>query len=270
MAKVVACIIARTVSTRLPLKIFRDLTQGHSMIDFLIERVLEVDEIDEVYLCTSNESVDDIMEDVAKRNGVKLYRGSADEVIQRMIAVGEIENTDVILRITGDNPLTSTEYISDQIQFLVKNSLDYVRIVDVPIGASAEVISFNALKDCYSKMDKSVSEYLMLFLFEPNVYQCGIIKVFKDDYSNYSVTVDTPEDLERTKGILTAINSKHPTKISLKQIIEVYQDTSIQLPAKTMGASGSVKLPYDKIISFEDFQTDMARRKKYFKNFKST
>ena len=49
--------------------------------------------------------------------------------------------------------------------------------------------------------------------------------------------------------------------VQVKQIIEVYQDTSIQLPAKTMGASGSVKLPYDKIISFEDFQTDMARRK---------
>ena len=164
MAKVVACIIARTVSTRLPLKIFRDLTPGISMIEFLIKRIKSVQEIDEVYLCTSTESVDDIMEDVASRNGVKLFRGSADEVIQRMISVGEIESADVLLRITGDNPLTSTEYISHQIQFLIENQLDYVRVVDVPIGATAEVISFAALKDCYSKMDKSVSEYLMLFL----------------------------------------------------------------------------------------------------------
>lgn len=262
MAKVVACIIARTVSTRLPLKIFRDLTPGVSMIDFLITRIKSVQEIDEIYLCTSTESVDDIMEDVASRNNIKLYRGSADEVIQRMISVGEIESADIVLRITGDNPLSSTEYISHQIQFLLENQLDYVRVVDVPIGATAEVISFNALKECYSKMDKSVSEYLMLFLFEPEQYKCGIIKVFKEDYSNYSVTVDTPEDLARTISLIKVIGKSDITNISLKEIMEVYLNEKIDLPAKIILSNGNVKLPYEKVISFDEFQYDMNRRKK--------
>jgi len=261
MAKVVACIVARTVSTRLHLKVLRDIAPGHSMIEFLIERVKAVNEIDEVYLCTSTESVDDIMEDVAARSGVMLYRGSSDEVIQRMIAVGEIEDADVILRITGDNPLSSTEYFAAQIQFLLENELDYVRVVDVPIGASTEVISFNALQDCYSKMDKSISEYLMIFLFEPNDYKCGVIKVFEEDYSNYSVTVDTPLDLERTKGVIGAIKDTPASQIRLKQILDIYQNDSISLAAKTIGVSDTVKYPYNKVISFEEFQADMARRK---------
>ena len=104
--KVVACIIARTVSKRLPLKVLRDLINGVSMIDFLVQRIKKVSEIDEIYICTSINIVDDILEDVAIRNDIKIYRGSEDEVIERMISVGDLEQADVLLRITGDNPLT--------------------------------------------------------------------------------------------------------------------------------------------------------------------
>jgi len=37
MAKVVACIIARTVSQRLPLKVLRDFVPHLCMLDFLIQ-----------------------------------------------------------------------------------------------------------------------------------------------------------------------------------------------------------------------------------------
>lgn len=260
MSKVVACIIARTVSKRLPLKILRDLSPGLSMIDFLIQRVKSVKEIDEVYLCTSEEVVDDILEDVANRNNIKLYRGSADAVIERMLAVGEIENADILLRITGDNPLASVEYIPQQIALLLNNNLDYVRVIDIPIGATTEVMTKEALKRCYDSMDPSVSEYLMLFLFEPDNFKCGIIKAFKEDYSNYSVTVDTPDDLIRTKGILNLLEQE-PVEIVLKDIIKKYNDENVKLPAMRIQSGGNIKYPYDKIISFEEFCKDMDRRK---------
>ncbi len=260
MSKVVACIIARTVSKRLPLKILRDLTPDLSMIDFLIQRVKSVKEINEIYLCTSEEVVDDILEDVANRNNIKLYRGSADAVIERMLAVGEIENADILLRITGDNPFASVEYIPQQIALLLSNNLDYVRVVDVPIGATTEVMTTQALKRCYDSMDPSVSEYLMLFLFEPDNFKCGIIKAFKEDYSNYSVTVDTPDDLIRTRGVLKLL-AQEPIKIMLKDIIMKYNDVNVKLPAMRIQSGGNIKYPYDKIISFEEFCKDMDRRK---------
>ncbi|MBI3519736.1 MAG: hypothetical protein HY062_10315 [Bacteroidetes bacterium] len=260
MAKVVACIIARTVSKRLPLKILRDLEPGLSMIDFLVQRVKSVDEIDEVYLCTSVDPADDILEDIAFRNNIKLYRGSPDAVIERMLEVGEMENADVLIRITGDNPLASIEFVKNQLQLLESNKLDYVRVVDVPIGATTEVMTTDALKKCYSLMDPGVSEYLMLFLFEPDNFKCGIIKAFKDDYSNFSVTVDTNNDLIRTKRILTLLGLKH-TDIMLKDIMSLYQNENVTLPAMKISSGGSIKYPYDKIISFEEFCEDMNRRK---------
>jgi spore coat polysaccharide biosynthesis protein SpsF len=256
--KTVACIIARTVSTRLPVKVLRDLQPGVSMLDFIVKRLQAVSSIDEIYICTSENPVDDIMEDVAIRHKVKLYRGSEDKVIERMIHVGDAEKADVVLRVTGDNPFTTTEYLDEEIQFLIENQLDYKRIVEVPSCATPEVIRFDALNDCYSKMDPSVSEYLMLFLFEPKNYACGVLKVFPEDYSNYTVTVDLPADLERTKGVLEIFGS---SEILLKDIIAIYQDTSYNLPLKEFAMAGDVKLPYGKTVSIEEFSADMTRRK---------
>jgi spore coat polysaccharide biosynthesis protein SpsF len=263
MAKVVACIIARTASQRLPLKVLRSLSPELSMIDFLVRRICQVEEIDVVYLCTSTDAGDDILEDVAARNGIRIYRGSPDRVIERMIAVGDLEEADIVLRITGDNPFTSYEYIGRQIAFLEEYALDYVRVADVPVGASAEVISMPALKECYSRMDPDVSEYLMLFLFEPEQFRCGVVKVFPEDFSAYSVTVDTPDDLQRSRRTLEFLGREDPVKIRLSEILDIYTTHEHALPALKIPVSGSVKLPYNEVKPFGEFQEDMHRRKEH-------
>lgn len=255
--KTVACIIARTVSTRLPLKVLRSVYDDVSILDFMITRLKQVEEIDEIYLCTSNESVDDILEDAAENNKIKIYRGSPDKVIDRMLDVAEITKADNLIRITGDNVFTSYEYIGEQIKALDINKLDYCRIINVPIGATSEVIKVSALKHCYDNMDASVSEYLLLYIFNPDKYKCGVIKIDKQDYSNMVITVDTPNDLNRTKEILK-IYPKEKMNIKLLDIIEIIQTNNISnsyyLP------SGDVKLPYGKIIPFSEFQEDMKNR----------
>jgi len=262
MVKSIACIVARTVSTRLPLKVLRDLSPKTSMIEFLIERLKTVSSIDSIYICTSSEQVDDIFEDIALRNNIKIYRGSADQVTERLLAVGQIEKADNIIRITGDNPFTSIEYIDAQISFLNENNLDYVRLVNAPIGSTAEVIKYDALKKCHEQMDPNVSEYLMLFLFEPQEFKCGIIEVTKEDTSKYSLTVDTEEDLKRTRLVLDHLDNPNFRKIKLLEILILYGNDNISLPAKSFAAQEMVKMPYDKLISFEEFSEDMNRRKK--------
>jgi spore coat polysaccharide biosynthesis protein SpsF len=260
MAKVVACIIARTVSKRLPLKVLRDLHTGVSMLEFLIRRIKAVECIDEVYVCTSKENVDDILEDVAVRCNVKLYRGSADEVIERMIAVGNLEKADILLRITGDNPFTSTEYIPGQLSLLLEKKLDYTRVIEVPIGATAELMTFDALKKCNEMMDPSVSEYLMLYMFEPKNFRCGVIKPFTENFSDYSLTVDTYNDFERSRGLLKALEWEVGRAVLLSDVMKVYQNENISLVARKISSGGDVKLPYGKVVPFSEFSADMQRR----------
>jgi len=266
MGKVVACIVARTVSQRLPLKVLRDLRPGLSMLDFLIQNVKTQKAVDEIYICTSAETVDDILEDVAIRNNIKIYRGSPDEVIERLLAVGEIEDAEILIRITGDNPFTDASLIAQQVAFLREENLDYVRVADLPIGATAEVFTRAALQKCNTLMDPKVSEYMMLYLFEPKHFGCGIISAYGGrDYSSYSVTVDQPSDLVRTKIILDHIGFTGFADFSFGRVLEVLIDASIDMPARIVKPSGTVKLPFDQVMSYEDFQADMQRRKDHSK-----
>jgi len=256
--KTIACVIARTVSTRLPLKVLRNVVDEYSMLDFMIQRLKLVKNIDDIYICTSHEMVDDILEDVAFKNKVKIYRGSPDAVIERLIAVGELEKAENVIRITGDNVLTSYEYIQEQIDIHNKNELDYTRIIDIPIGATAEVMKLSAVKECYDLIDPAISEYLLLYMFKPKHYKCGVINLEEiKNSSNYTLTVDTKEDLERTKNIFKYYEG-NPLNIKLKDAINIID--KYDLKNSKIKSSGNIKMPYGKEITFEEFQNDMQNR----------
>jgi spore coat polysaccharide biosynthesis protein SpsF len=258
MTKTIACVIARTTSTRLPLKVLRRVNNKYRMIDFILQRLKAVKNIDKIYLCTSNEMVDDIMDDIAEDNQVEIYRGSPDSVIDRIIAVGEVENANNVIRITGDNVFTATEYLEGQISIHNEQDLDYTRVIGVPLGTTAEVIKFSALKKCYQNIDPKVSEYLLLYIFRPDIYKCGTISIDNlKNYSDYSVTVDTAEDLERTRKILDRYEHD-PIGITTKRILAIINGH--KLNNSTISNSDMIKMPYSKEISFLDFQKDMQKR----------
>lgn len=255
--KTIACIIARTVSTRLPLKVLRTVHDSVSMLDFIIQRTKLASLVDEVVLCTSEEAVDDILEDVAKKNNVDIYRGNVKE-IARMVGIGEQRDAEILIRITGDNVFIAYEYLNDQIELLIKNDLDYVRLVDLPFGSSAEVIRRTALEDCFQAMDPSIDEYLTLFIFDPDKFNCGVVKVEKSKYSHLTVTVDTPADLTRTKEILASISVKEKAQIKTTDIIKIIDKKNI--PNSIYQPTGLVKMPFNETITFKDFSDDMRER----------
>lgn len=258
MSKTIACIIVRTVSTRLPLKALRHVCNGMCLLDFIIQRIKSVPNIDKVYICTSYEIVDDILEDIAADNGVEIYRGSPDAVIERMIDVGDKEKADNVIRITGDNIFTAYEFLQKQIDIHNKNNFDYTRIINLPVGVTAEVMRLDAVKKCYTLMDPAVSQYLLLYMFDPDNFKCGVLKIKQwPDYSNMSLTVDVNDDLVRTRKILEYFPGEK-TKITLKEILGIIHDHDI--PYCTLDGSAQIKMPYNKLITYDEFKKDIEHR----------
>ncbi|RTR32533.1 cytidylyltransferase domain-containing protein [Shewanella atlantica] len=256
--KVVSCIVARTTSNRLPLKVLRAVNPAHdkSMLDVIISKAKLSTLIDKIYLCTSEEPCDDILVDTAYRNDISLYRGASDAVIERLVSVAEIENADYVVRITGDNIFVAGEYLDEQIELCIDNQLDYCRLSGVPIGATAEVIKVTALKQLYEEMDVSVSEYLMLYIFNPERFRCGILKS-SIDLSQYGITVDTPDDFELVKRILCHLGDS-ASALKLKNICRLFKDNKDifkEIPADT-----HIKLPYDESMRFDEFLNNQKQR----------
>lgn len=251
----VICIIARTNSKRLPHKTIREIA-GKTMIEHIIDSMKTVPFVDEVYLCTSVDEEDRVLLDIAKRNGIKSYAGSRDSVINRILDVAEMENADNIIRVTGDNIFTDSGFLSYALKQHLDNDADYTRVERLPIGVTGEIMKVSAVKDCYNSIDPSQSEYLAVFMFNPEKYKCvTVLPPDKYNLSYNTLTVDTFNDWERTEFIFEQTQKRH---VSFKDIYNLSQNKKI--PFYDMDRNGLVKLPGDKTVTYEQFRLDYEER----------
>lgn len=140
MVKKIAVIQARLSSSRLPGKVLKDLC-GKTLLERVVERVRESNLLDEIWLATSTEKTDDILELVSEQLNINLHRGSLNNVLERFCEVATKSNADIIVRVTADNPLTEPRFIDQGIKELLNNDVDYVNFEDVPYGSGIEVIN---------------------------------------------------------------------------------------------------------------------------------
>ena len=261
MPKVVACIIARTNSTRLPKKVLKSVG-NYILIEYLVEKIKKSKLVDEIYLCTSVDKNDKVLLNIAQELKIKSYAGSLDSVIDRMLDVAEIENATEVVRITGDNIFTDEVYLDIMINHHLKNKAEYTRTENLPIGVTAEVINVEALKICYSLMSPDESQYLMLYMFQPNIFKCLVIlPEARHSKPNYTLTVDTPEDFERTLSIITTNKI-----LDLDQILEICDKKDIK--NLIYEKKGVVKFPANLNIYFDTYRKEMSLRVEMSKIYK--
>ena len=98
-AKVVAVIEARMGSSRLPGKILADIF-GKPALERLISRLQRCKELDDIVVATSTSPKDDSLAEWLKANRIKFYRGSEDDVLQRVVDASNSVNADIIVEIT--------------------------------------------------------------------------------------------------------------------------------------------------------------------------
>ena len=111
-------------STRLPGKVLYEVA-GRPLILFMIERVRRVSELDDVVIATSENEENDALAAAASDAGVSVFRGSEDDVLERFDGAAADQEADLIVRLTGDCPITDPEVISAVIQQRAADDLDY-------------------------------------------------------------------------------------------------------------------------------------------------
>jgi len=254
--KTIACLIARTNSTRLPEKVLRPVGR-RLLIEHIIDRLKRVPELDDIVLCTSTEPDDQRLKPVAERNDIRFYAGSPDAPIERMLLVGKSDKADTLVRVTGDNIFTDPVYLGEMLRRHEQQSSEYTRIMDVPIGLGAEVMDYSALSHCYSTLDPDKSEYLMLYMFRPETYRCQVLLPESGlEGPDFSLTVDTPEDLHRSQFIVD--NAASGDSVTYPEILQLHRSTGI--PHFHFEAAARIKLPGGRDIAFDAFKADMADR----------
>jgi spore coat polysaccharide biosynthesis protein SpsF len=207
--KTLAIIQARMGSTRLPGKVLKDLG-GQTVMARVLRRVSRMRAVDEMIVATTSGTADDPVVGEASRNGVPVYRGSDEDVLDRYYQAACLSKADVIVRITADCPLIDPG-VSDRVidKFLdvrpdyASNTLERT----YPRGLDTEVASFATLQRAW----EYAREPYQRAHVTPYIYQNGRqFRLFSvkgiENYSHHRWTLDTPEDLEFLRGVYAKLS----------------------------------------------------------------
>ena len=185
------------------------------MLVVLIERLGRVSQIDEIVVATTTEAEDDAIEVLADRLDVGCYRGSSEDVLDRVLRAAMTHRADLIVEITGDCPLIDPPTVRDVIQLFHSGEYDYVSNIQCegyPRGLDTQVFPTRVLADVAQQtQDPADREHVSLYIYEhPERYRIGVLETPADiRRRNLRLTVDTPEDLELVSGIFEQL---YPTK----------------------------------------------------------
>ena len=119
--KVVASIEARMGSSRLPGKSIRKILDK-PMLELMIERVKECKEVDDIVVATSSNKKDNVIAELASKLDVNYFRGSENDVLDRVLNAAKMIKADVIVELWGDCPLIDPEILDDLVTFYKKKT----------------------------------------------------------------------------------------------------------------------------------------------------
>jgi len=111
-------------SSRLPGKVLK-LINGKPMLQHVVERVRRSQMVDEVMVATTSESSDDPLAAYCQENGIAVFRGQMQDVLDRFYQAAKIAQADVVVRITADCPVIDPGLIDDLVRQFLASKVDF-------------------------------------------------------------------------------------------------------------------------------------------------
>ena len=219
--RVAAVIACRVDSERLYAKPMQ-LLNNHPILELLIEQIKSSKLIDEIILAISEKPGNEIFIEFALKNNIKFVIGDDEDVLDRLVLGAEYVNCNIIFRVTSENPFIYWEGIDLAIKKHIDGKYDFSFIDGLPIGASFELINFDALEKSHKKgKNKHRSELCSLYIYEnKKSFKINTIQAPKMLHRpNFRLTVDTPEDLIVARLIYKKLG-KNLKPIPLNKIIQ--------------------------------------------------
>jgi len=148
---IAAILQARMGSTRLPGKVLKPIL-GKPMLLWQLERLKRAKTIDTLIVATTNKAEDDPIAELAERTGVRVFRGSEHDVLDRYYKAAKAAKARVIVRVTGDCPLHDPAVVDTVVKHFLESSVDYSGgPVNYPEGFDTEVFTFDALEHAWKE-----------------------------------------------------------------------------------------------------------------------
>lgn len=207
--QVCAIIEARMGSSRLPGKVMLDLA-GRPMLVRMIERVRRAALVDTVVVATTQTPADDIIEATCRKHGCPVFRGSENDMLDRLLGAAATFGADIIVQLTGDCPAVDHRHIDRSVAMFLEGSYDYVcnnMPPTLPIGFDVRLFPTEVLalvgELTSDPIDRVHGSYYIYT--RPERFRLGSWGVTEDMLPKLRLTVDEFPDYELMCSVFEAL-----------------------------------------------------------------
>ena len=185
------------------------------MLEHLIFRLKFISNVDVIVIATTKNKEDDKICKLAKKINVEVFRGSENNVTQRVLKAAQKFRLNIICEITGDCPIIDPFLVEQLINtYLVNlNNIDYISNsqLGLPNGMGCQVFSKKILAESYKNIiRKDELEHVTLNIRRnPKKYkQIYVLPSPKLSWSKLGVTLDEESDYFLLQKIIISFKNK--------------------------------------------------------------
>jgi spore coat polysaccharide biosynthesis protein SpsF len=210
-SKIGALIPVRLASERLPGKALR-LVNGRPVIAYLLDRVAQCRYLErkDIVVCTTTDPSDDLLEEVARGEGVSVFRGDNDDLIKRFRDAMVAHGFSAVVQVDGDDPLTDPQYMSLTMEALLADGqLGIVWSEGLPLGVNCKSFTRNAMDMVYSAYVAGQNDTGFIYYFtKTDILKKKIVRPVDSRHvlDGVRLTLDYEEDLAVIGEILTRLD----------------------------------------------------------------
>jgi spore coat polysaccharide biosynthesis protein SpsF len=206
-------ITARTASTRLPGKMLQDLN-GKPVIYHAIDNAKQVESVrpQDIVLCTTLRSEDNILQELAIERGISCFRGSTGDKIERWLGAMWSHDLRTVVTFDGDDPLCSAELADMAFVQWRNNGCDFIEAPDeIPIGSFTYLFSRETLWKIYDSKESGDTEMMMEYFhnFGCKKEKLNTSKLPSCIFKSHRLTLDYAEDLVFFRTIFRVLRDEY-------------------------------------------------------------
>ena len=223
--RVIASIEARMGSSRLPGKVLMDI-HGKPALRRLVDRLRMCRSLDDIVVATSTNPGDDVLAAWCADQEIKCFRGSEEDVLHRVVEAHKWMNSDLIVEVTGDCPLTDPEIIDLGVETFLAHEVHVVsncgRVLTWPMGQYVQVFPLDLLEEIDRTIDDpAVHEHVSLFFYEhPERYKLlELVAPRRWQEPKWRMQLDYPEDLQFQNEIYKRMEPTYGEGFGIEEVV---------------------------------------------------
>lgn len=218
-------------SSRLPGKVLMDLA-GKPALARLVDRLQRCRMLDGIVVATSTAPADAAIVEWCDSYGVRVHRGSEEDVLQRVVDAQRSMDSELVVEITGDCPMTDPDIVDLGVETFLANDADCVancgRTLTWPMGQYVQVFPLAALERVAREvLDPAVREHVSLHFYEhPELYRLiEFLAPARWREPEWRMVLDYPEDLAFMTEVYRRLEPVHGGTFGIEPVVALLRES---------------------------------------------